>query len=342
MPVTMHTQVARRLSTASVEDVRPSRRGRSIILPLQGSDFWLRWTAPIGLVVLVVALEVAAPAFLTASNINGILADSAMPIILATCTTYVIAVAGIDLSLASTLALSTTALGAVVLNGGSVFLFVPVALAVGAAVGAFNGIVIGWLRIPDFIVTLGSLGIGEGLALLISDGKPVMVNSGLFNVLNTDSLWLFRGQFILALAIGALLHLLLFRTRAGTHLLAVGGNRRAALAVGIKDAKVKLFAYLVSGLGAGITAVVLTGYVGSTQPSPDTNSLLLAIAAVVLGGANLFGGRATISGSVIGAVLLTTLQDGLTFVGISAYFQPMVIGFIVIGAAIAMRRGRYA
>jgi ribose/xylose/arabinose/galactoside ABC-type transport system permease subunit len=291
----------------------------------------------VGLVVLVVALTAVSPNFFTATNINGILADSSMPVILAACTTFVIAVAGIDLSLASTVALSTTVLGAIVAQGGSVAEYVPAAVLTGAAVGAFNGLIIGQLRIPDFIVTLGSLGIGEGLALLISDGKPVVVSSGLFNVLNYDSLWIFRAQFLLALFIGLLLHLTLFRTRTGTHVLAVGGNRRASLAVGIRASRVKLFAYMVSGVGAGITAVVLTGYVGSTQPSPDTNSLLLAIAAVVLGGANLFGGRATISGSVIGAVLLTTLQDGLTFVGVSAYFQPIVIGVIVIGAAIAMR-----
>lgn len=314
---------------------------RTLSIRLRDSDFWLRWTAPVGLVVLLVALESVAPGFLSLSNINGVLADSAMPIILATCTTYVIAVAGIDLSLASTVALSTTTLGLVVNDGGGVWLFVPVALLTGGLVGTFNGTVIGWLRIPDFIVTLGSLGIAEGLALLISDGKPVMVSSALFNVLTTDSLWVFRGQFLLALAVGLLLHFMLFRTRPGTHLLAVGGNRRAALAAGIRDTRVKLFAYVVSGLGAGLTAIVLTGYVGSTQPSPDTNSLLLAIAAVVLGGASLFGGRATISGSVVGAILLTTLQDGLTFVGVSAYFQPIVIGIIVIGAAIAMRRSRY-
>lgn len=300
-------------------------------------DFWLRWTAPMGLLVVVGVFGGLAPNFLSRDNINGVLADSAMPIVLATSTTFVIAVAGIDLSLASNVALGGALIGLVVNHGGGVLEICLVGVTAGGMVGVANGAVIGWVRIPDFIVTLGTLGAAEGLALVVSDGKPVMVDNSLFTFLATNSVWLFRWEFILAVAIALVLHALMFWTRSGVHVLATGGNMRAAQAMGIKVARVKLLAYTISGLGAGIVAVLLTAYVGAAQPAADTNSLLLAIAAVVLGGTSLFGGRARISGSLIGAVLLTAMQDGLTFLGVNAYYQPILIGVIVVGSAVAMR-----
>jgi ribose transport system permease protein len=300
-------------------------------------DFWLQWTAPGGLAVLIVVFWAIAPGFLSMANINGVLADASIPIVLATGTTFVIAVAGIDLSLASTVALSSALVGLAAQHGGGTAEICLVGGIAGLLVGLVNGGVIGWIRIPDFIVTLGTLGVAEGLALLVSDGKPVVINNQLFTDLAVRSVWLLRYEVILALAIALILHVILAWTRSGVHLLAAGGNMQAARAVGVKVPRMKLLAYAVSGLGAGVAAVMLTAYVGSTQPSADTNSLLLAIAAVVLGGASLFGGRARIGGTLIGAVLLTTLQDGLTFLGVSAYFQPIVIGIIVVGSAIAMR-----
>jgi len=300
-------------------------------------EFWLDWTAPIGLVFLLILFGSIAPGFLSAVNINGVLADAAIPIVMATGTTFVIASAGIDLSLASTVALCSALIGMTAQHGADTAEICLVGVGTGLIVGLVNGTVIGWIRIPDFIVTLGSLGIAEGLALLVSDGKPVVINNQLFAYLATRSVWLLRYEVLLALAVALVLHVILAWTRSGVHLLAAGGNRQATKALGISNARMKLLAYAVSGLGAGLAAVMLTAYVGSTQPSPDTDSLLLAIAAVVLGGANLFGGRARIFGTLIGAILLTTLQDGLTFLGISAYYQPILIGVIVVGSAVAMR-----
>ena len=134
-----------------------------------------------------------------------------------------------------------------------------------------------------------------------------------------------------------MLHIVLFHTRFGTHLLAVGDNPDAAKAMGLKVPRIKLAGYMICGAMGGLGAVLLTSYIGSSQPATNTDYLLKAIAAVVLGGVSLFGGRATIYGPVIGAILLTFLQSGLTLLGVSAFYSPLVIGIVVIAAATLMR-----
>lgn len=325
-------------ATSQDPDLEDAARRLAQLRRIAGrQEFWLDWTAPAGLVLLVILFGSIAPGFLSAVNINGVLADAAIPVVMATGTTFVIAAAGIDLSLASNVALCSALIGLAARHGAGTAEICLMGILTGLIVGLVNGSVIGWVRIPDFIVTLGTLGIAEGLALLVSDGKPVVINNQPFADLATRSVWLLRYEMLLALAVALILHVILTWTRSGVHLLAAGGNAQATKALGISNARMKLLAYAVSGLGAGLAAVMLTAYVGSTQPSPDTDSLLLAIAAVVLGGANLFGGRARIVGTLVGAILLTTLQDGLTFLGISAYYQPILIGIIVVGSAVAMR-----
>jgi ribose/xylose/arabinose/galactoside ABC-type transport system permease subunit len=300
-------------------------------------DVLIKFTAPLALLVVCVTFTVLSPHFLTSGNVNGMLSDASLPIMLAIGSTFVIAIGGIDLSLAATVALSSVILGLAYQHGWPLALDCALCVVTGVAVGVVNGFVVGWIRIPDFIVTLGSLSFVMGIGLVLSGGKPVEITSKFFTDLSTNSIWIFRYDLIFAVVVAAGLHFVLFHTPFGTHLLATGGNLGAARAMGIRVARVKLACYVVCGAMGGLMAVMLTAYVGAAEPATNTDYLLQAIAAVVLGGVSLFGGRASIIGPVLGAVLLTVLSDGLTLLGVSAFYEPIVVGVVVVAAATVMR-----
>ncbi|HAN23202.1 MAG: ABC transporter permease [Microbacterium sp.] len=324
--------------TSPVDTTNPiTASTRTLRRRLANEDLWTRATAPVALVVLTVTFTIVNPKFLTWPSLTSMLADSTIPIVLALGATFAVTLAGIDLSLASTVALGSVTMGLAYQAGLPLWLCCLVAMATGLSVGALNGVIIGWVRIPDFIVTLGSMSLVMGLSLIFSQGKPVQIPERALTFVSITSVGGIRFNFLIALAIGVLLHIVLFHTRFGTHLLAVGDNPDAARAMGLKVARVKLAGYVICGLMGGVGAVLLTSYIGSSQPATNTDYLLKAIAAVVLGGVSLFGGRATIIGPILGAILLTFLQSGLTLVGVSAFYSPLVIGIVVIAAAMLMR-----
>ena len=172
---------------------------------------------------------------------------------------------------------------------------------------------------------------------MLSDGKPTQVIDSFLLQLSVDGFGVITWAVVLAavLTIGA--HLLLFHTALGVHLLAVGGSVKAARATGVRTDRVKIVAYAIAGLCAGIAAVLLVGRVGAAEPASNTSFLLNSVAAVVLGGVSLFGGRATILSPVAGALLLTALVNGLTRFGLSEFFQPLAVGVVVIAAAFLAR-----
>lgn len=315
----------------------PFGRLRSLTRSLGQEEVWSKATAPVALAVLIIVFSIANPRFLSWPSITSMLADSTIPIVLALGATFAVTLAGIDLSLAATVALGSVTMATAYQAGWPLILCCLVALVTGVAVGAFNGAFIGWVRIPDFIVTLGSLSLVLGLGLIISEGKPVQIPEPALTFVSVHSLGGIRYNFLIAIGIAIILHILLFHTRFGTHVLAVGDNTEAATAMGLKVPRVKLAGYIICGAMGGVGAIMLTSYIGSSQPATNTDYLLKAIAAVVLGGVSLLGGRATIVGPVIGAVLLTFLQSGLTLLGVSAFYSPLVIGIVVIAAATLMR-----
>jgi len=316
---------------------RRSGRVKGLAKRFGTEEVWAKATAPVALLAIIILFSIASPRFFTAANLSGMLADSTIPVVLALGATFAVALAGIDLSLAATVALGSVTMGLAYQQGWPLIVCVLVAIATGVAVGAFNGVFVGWVRIPDFIVTLGTLSLVMGLALILSTGVPVQMREPALTFISTQSLFGIRYNILIAIGIAVILHVVLFHTRFGTHLLAVGDNADAAKAIGLKVARIKLAGYMVCGTMGGIAAVLLTSYIGSSQPAANTDYLLKAIAAVVLGGVSLFGGRATIIGPVLGAILLTFLQSGLTLLGVSAFYSPLVIGIVVIAAATLMR-----
>jgi len=232
---------------------------------------------------------------------------------------------------------AAVAFGSAFGHGWSVWLCALVAVAAGAVVGVVNGLLIGMAKITDFIVTLGTLSAASGAALVLSDGKPVTIIDRFLLRLSTEGVDVFGWPFVVAAVLAVALHVVLFHTRFGTHVLAAGGSAEAATAVGISVARIKVAVYTVSGLLAGIGAILLVARVGAAEPAANTSFLLNSVAAVVLGGVSLFGGRATILGPVVGALLLTALANGLTLLGVSEFYQPVAVGAVVVLAALLTR-----
>ena len=329
---------------ASTPDAAPAASGvrRAVIRVLRSEDATRKATAPIGLLILSIIFTLTSPYFLTEVNVNGMLADSVIPICLTLSAIFVLSLGGIDLSLAAVVSLGTVVAAALEANGLPLVLALSGSLAVGLVVGLTNGLIIGRARIPAFIVTLATMSIVAGIGLGLSQGQVHQIGAGsdFLSTLGTKSVGIFRYDFIVVIAVACVMHVILFHTRSGTHLLAIGDSEEAAQAMGIRQGRIKLFGYGLAGLLAGLGSIMLATYIGSSEPAQNTDYLLNAIAAVVLGGVSLFGGRANIWAPVVGAILLTVLRDGLVLIGFSPFYTPVAIGVVVLGAAILMREGR--
>lgn len=326
------------MTTAVVADPqRPSQDGherpswRAVLDPANLAT----WAAPIALVLLAIVFQVLNPTFLSLGNLQSMLTSAAILIVLAIGQTFVVATAGIDLSIASAMTLAAVIFGVVFDTG--LLAAVVAAVLTGIAVGFVNGLLVSRGKITDFIVTLGMLSAASGAALIIADGKPKTIISGPLLQLSTGTVWIFGYSFLIAIALAALAHVVLFHTRFGTHVLATGGNSEAAAATGVATARIKTAVYIIAGSSAGIAAVLLVARVGAAEPASNTSFLLNSVAAVVLGGVSLFGGRATIAGPVVGALLLTALVNGLTLLGVAQFYQPLSVGIVVVAAAFLTR-----
>jgi ribose/xylose/arabinose/galactoside ABC-type transport system permease subunit len=309
----------------------------SLAVRLKDVGAWAEWAALVGLVVLVVVFQGLNSTFLSLGNVQAMLVAAAILVVLSIGQTFVVATGGIDLSIASTMTLGAVAFGAAFAAELPLLVCFLLAVAAGCLVGVVNGVLIGRGKITDFIVTLGTLSVASGVALVIAEGKPVTVVNGFLLKLSTGGLWIFGWPVLVAAVLAIVAHVVLFNTRFGTHVLAAGGSAEAATATGISTARIKIAVYTIAGVLAGLGAILLVARVGAAEPASNTSFLLNSVAAVVLGGVSLVGGRATIHGPVIGALLLTALANGLTLVGVSQFYQPIAVGTVVVLAALLTR-----
>src|ERR671914_818737 len=299
-----------------------------------------RGGAMIILFLLVVAFTIVTPDFLTVNNLINILRQYSVLMILAVGQTLVIVSRGIDLSVASNAALSGSVMGvAYAYWAWPEPASLLVGLAAGVAVGAFNGFVITRLDVPDFIATLGTFVAVRGIALLVTDGLPVpdferavegRTLPGTISTLGVDSV---LGMPLIAIvaAVCALVGgFILSRTRLGREAYAIGGNTEAARVSGIRVERSKIWIYVIAGLFAAVAGFMLTGRQGSANALMGEGMELQAIAAVVIGGTNLFGGEGTVSGTVIGVLIIGVLSNGLSILGISEFWQRVVNGLIIV------------
>ncbi len=291
-------------------------------------------------VILLVGLglTLTTDMFLSVANLTNVARQVSINGILAVGVTFVLLTAGVDLSLGSVVALSGVAC-ATFAHPGDYPVFVPIAvgLLTGAACGLVNGVLVTRGGVAPFIVTLGMMTIARGLALIVSGGRPVANMSNELTALAGDFLGIPIPVLCFAgVALAAWFFLRNFRL--GRHIYAVGGNENAARAAGVPVERVKLFAYGLCGLLTGLAGVVLAARITTGQPNAGQAYELDAIAAVVIGGTSLAGGVGTITGTLLGVLLIGVINNGLDLLGVSSYYQAVIKGVIIVGAVWLDRR----
>jgi ribose transport system permease protein len=283
------------------------------------------------------------PYFLTTQNLMSITVEAAVTAIAAVGQTFVILSAGIDLSIGSVLALVTVTSAIVMETSQSALVGILTGLAVGGACGLLNGIAVGKLRIPPFIATLGMMGVARGLALIVTGGVPRFRLAKGFEVLGQGLLQnVIPVSTVLMIIVYLLAGLILYRTRLGRYTYAIGSNIEATKLSGIDVSKYLIFIYTVAGLSVGVAGLIAESRLGSGQPAGGQGLELESIAAVVIGGTSLFGGEGNIFATLIGALIIGSLRNGLNVIGVYAFWQNVIIGVAVILAVYAdqWRRSR--
>lgn len=294
----------------------------------------------LGLLLIIIIISFMSPSFLTATNIFNVLRQVSISALIAFGMTFVILTGGIDLSVGSTLAL-TGAISAGLLAGGmDPFLAMLIGLLLGAVLGAVNGIIIAKGKVAPFIATLATMTIYRGLTLVYTDGKPV---SGLGDSL---AFQMFGKGYFLGIPVPVLTMLLAFlvlyfilrKTTFGRRVYAIGGNEEASRLSGINVDRITIAVYSLTGMLAALSALILTSRLNSAQPTAGQSYELDAIAAVVLGGTSLTGGRGWIFGTLVGALIIGVLNNGLNLIGVSSFFQQVVKGVVILIAVLIDRK----
>lgn len=324
-------------SSAQAEEAGTSTLGK-IRTASKDPFFWSNWIVVVAFVLVVLVFGIIAPhTYLTLYNLNNILVASAIPAIIVVGQTFVVATAGIDLSVSSMMTLGAVIFGLTFTNNWPLWSCALAATAVGGIGGLLNGAIIALRKINDFIVTLGMLSVAAGMALVFSNGRPRQIVSAPLARLAIGGFGQIPYLMLIALVIAISAHFVLFNTRFGTHILATGGDPEAARAMGVSIRKVKIAVYGISGTLAGFAAILTISRIGAAEPAANTSILLNSVAAVVLGGVSLFGGRGTVFGPFVATLLLQSLTNGLTVVGVADYYQYVSIGLVVILSAALVR-----
>ena len=293
----------------------------------------------IALLFICIILTIATPNFLTLQNMVMVLRQTSINGILAIGVTFVIISGGIDLSLGSVVALTGVA-AASFAHPGTHGLIVPllVGILIGLGIGVINGLIITKGKVAAFIVTLGMMTIARGLALVVSDGRPVSNLSDSFNFIGGGAFLNIPIPILLFGAVIVLSSLILNYTKTGRYIYAVGGNENAAKASGINVDSIKMFTYIICSGLAGLAGIVLASRITTGQPNAGVAYELDAIAAVVIGGTSLSGGAGKIIGTVVGALIIGVINNGLDLLNITSYSQQIIKGLIIIGAVLLDRK----
>jgi ribose transport system permease protein len=288
----------------------------------------------LSLVLMIGFFSIGSPYFMSFDNLMTVILQTSVIGILAIGVTFVIVAAGIDLSLGAVLALSGMVIAKSAAGGLPVWLAVICGVAVGTALGVANGVLVAKLTLPPFIATLGTMMVARGLTLVISEARPVyFLKVPSFKLISQGSLFgavPYPIIYLLVLALAA--SFVLRRLAVGRYIYGLGSNEAAVRLSGVSVDKVKIFTYAVCGLLSGIAGVVLTARLNSAQPAAGGSYELDAIAAAVIGGTSLSGGEGTILGTMIGALIMGVLKNGLNLMNVSQFWQQVAMGIVVIGA----------
>lgn len=288
------------------------------------------------LIILFVLLSIFSPVFLSSSNLITLLQQVTNNMFIALAMSLVIITGGIDLSVGAIVALVGTLVAGLIINQGvPMVLAILLALAIGAIIGLINGLVITRFKLPPFIVTLATMNIARGAAYLYSGGSSLRITQDTFNKIGTYRLFdIIPIPIVYMIIFIIMFSTLLSKTKFGTGVYAIGGNREAARLSGINTNKIEINVYLISGFMAAFAGVVLAARMYSGQPSIGQGYEMDAIAASVLGGISMSGGKGRISGTVIGALVIGIVSNGLNLLSVSSFWQLVVMGIIILAAVI--------
>ncbi|AKD54669.1 ABC transporter permease [Spirosoma radiotolerans] len=289
----------------------------------------------VAFVAVCLVLSLTTPKFLTVQNLMIILTQVSINALLAFGVTFVIIAGGIDLSIGSMVAV-TGVVAAMFAHPDTYPVAVPVLAGLGAGLlfGAVNGFIITRSKVPPFIVTLGTMTIGRGLALILSKGRPISNLSDSFNFLGGGKFLGIPTLIFILIALFIVCSVVLKRTVLGRYIYAVGGNEQAANASGIRLTTVKMVVYTLCGGLAALAGILLTSRITTGQPNAGTGFELDAIAAAIIGGTSTSGGTGTMTGTLIGALLIGVISNGLDLLNVTSYYQQVVMGAIIIGAVV--------
>lgn len=292
--------------------------------------------AVIVLIILAAIAAVLSPVFLTPSNLLNILLEVSVTALLAIGQTYVIILAEIDLSVGAILGLAG-AITAGVMSHGNVIEGLIIGLLIGAAAGFLNGFLTTYGKIPSFITTLGTMTAFGGVTLVYTQGNPISISSNAYQ-------WIGQGYVLgvpvpvwIMIVLYIVFWLILSRTHYGRYVFATGGNEEASRLSGIAVKKVKIWAFVLTGMLAAVAGFIDTARLSTAEPTLGSGLELDAIAAVILGGTSLSGGRGGLLGTIIGAIILGVLDDGMNLLNVSAFYQGVAKGVIILLAVLLDR-----
>ncbi|MFE4809994.1 ABC transporter permease [Peribacillus simplex] len=304
------------------------------------SGIWQKFGPLLALVLLFIVITVLNPSFMEPNNILNLLRQTSINALIAFGMTFIILTGGIDLSVGSILALSSALMAGMMVSGLDPILAILVGVLLGAIMGVINGILVSKGKMAPFIVTLATMTIFRGLTLVYTDGKPItgIGDSVMFQMLG-------RGYFLgvpipaVVMVIAFLiLWFLLHKTSFGRKTYAIGGNERASRISGIKVDRVKVAIYGLAGTMAAIAGAILTSRLNSAQPTAGQSYEMDAIAAVVLGGTSLSGGKGRLFGTLVGVLIIGTLNNGMNLLGVSSFYQQVVKGAVILIAVLLDRK----
>lgn len=297
-------------------------------------------TTLIALIGLMAAISLMNPNFLTTNNLLNLLLQVTANGFIAFGMTFVILTGGIDLSVGSVLALSSALSVGLISYGIPVSLAILIAILLGGIFGMLNGVLVAYGKLAPFIVTLATMTVFRGATLVYTNGNPLtqgLRDSFLFQFIGQGYIVGIPFPVILMFLIFVILYILLHKTAFGKSVYALGGNEKAAYISGVKLNKVKIIIYTISGMMAAFSGLIITSRLSSAQPTAGASYEMDAIAAVVLGGTSLSGGKGRIVGTLIGALIIGVLNNGLNIIGVSAFWQQVVKGIVILIAVLLDR-----
>ena len=282
------------------------------------------------IIILAIFFQIRAPEFTSSTNLQNIGRQMAVIGVLAVGETFVIITAGIDLSVGSTLGFTALLSSEALVNGWPLGLAILMALAVGAAVGLFNGVLVDTQKLPPFIVTLGMLSILRGVTNIIANGVDITFTNTPFTDFGINATFGIPNLFWVLVAVCIIAAILLHFSQVGRHIYALGSNYEGSRLAGINVRSTTILVYAISGFLAAVGGILITSRLGLGDPQSGTGYELEAIAAAVLGGASLFGARGTIAGTFMGVLLVQIIENGVNLLNVSSFYAQAVEGALII------------